>query len=102
MVTNYPHGVTAAQTVPADFAERASDSLLQRALRWLAQTYCGLFGHDPVLQFENDRMYLRCTSCGHDSPGWEIGKRRPRLRFRGDRRRHALQPVRALPARKTA
>lgn len=101
MVTNFLHGVTAAQTVPAHFTERASESLARRALRWISQAYCGMFGHDPVLQFENDRMYLRCTSCGHDSPGWEIGDRRPRLRFRGDRRRHALQ-VQSLPVRKTA
>jgi hypothetical protein len=36
------------------------------------QTYCGLHGHDSLLQFEQDRMYLKCVSCGHESPGWEI------------------------------
>jgi hypothetical protein len=38
----------------------------------MRQAYCGLHGHDSLLQFEQDRMFLKCTSCGHESPGWEI------------------------------
>jgi hypothetical protein len=44
---------------------------------------------------------MRCTSCGHDSPGWEISGRGPRQRFEGDHRRHVLTPQR-LVLRKTA
>jgi hypothetical protein len=44
---------------------------------------------------------MRCTSCGHDSPGWEISGRAPRQRFEGDHRRHVLVPQR-LVLRKTA
>jgi hypothetical protein len=36
------------------------------------QTFCGLHGHDSLLQFGQDRMYLKCVSCGHESPGWEV------------------------------
>ena len=36
------------------------------------QAWCGLHGHDSLLQFERDRMFLRCVSCGHETPGWEI------------------------------
>jgi hypothetical protein len=36
------------------------------------QTFCGLHGHDSLLQFGQDRMYLKCVSCGHETPGWEI------------------------------
>jgi len=43
---------------------------------------------------------MRCTSCGHDSPGWEVGGRAPRQRFEGDARRHAMTP--RLVLRKTA
>ena len=32
---------------------------------------CGLRGHDSVLHFEGKRVMMRCTSCGHNSPGWE-------------------------------
>ena len=38
----------------------------------LGQVVCGLHGHDAVLHFEGSRVMMRCTSCGHDTPGWEI------------------------------
>lgn len=38
------------------------------AQRWL----CGLHGHDALLSYERGRIFLRCTSCGHETPGWEI------------------------------
>jgi hypothetical protein len=41
------------------------------------QTFCGLHGHDSLLQFGQDRMYLKCVSCGHESPGWEITETPP-------------------------
>jgi hypothetical protein len=44
---------------------------------------------------------MRCTSCGYDSPGWEISGRRPHQRFEGDHGRHVLVPQR-LVLRKTA
>jgi hypothetical protein len=58
-------------------------------------------GHDSVLHFEGNRVMMRCTSCGHDSPGWEISGRGPRKRFDGDARRHLLTP-RRLVLRKSA
>jgi hypothetical protein len=41
------------------------------------QAFCGLHGHDHLLQFEQDRMYLKCVSCGHASSGWELADTRP-------------------------
>jgi hypothetical protein len=38
----------------------------------MRQAYCGLHGHDSLLQFEQERMFLKCASCGHQSPGWEL------------------------------
>ena len=44
------------------------------------QAFCGLHGHDNLLQFEQDRMYLKCVSCGHASNGWELADtRRPTM-----------------------
>jgi hypothetical protein len=43
----------------------------------MRQAYCGLHGHDNLLQFEHDRMFLKCTSCGHESPGWELTETPP-------------------------
>jgi hypothetical protein len=29
------------------------------------------------VQFQEDRMYLRCLCCGHRSSGWELNHSRP-------------------------
>jgi hypothetical protein len=44
----------------------------------MRQTFCGLVGHDSLLQFGHDRMYLKCSTCGHESPGWEISENLPK------------------------
>lgn len=38
----------------------------------IRQFMCGLHGHDALLHFETGRLSMRCTSCGHETPGWEI------------------------------
>ena len=38
----------------------------------LRQVMCGLHGHERLVQFERDRMFLRCVSCGHETPGWAL------------------------------
>ena len=97
MVTNYPQQLTATAEVTNDRAEGA----VARAMGRLGQLFCGLRGHDSVLHFEGNRVNMRCTSCGHDTPGWEISGRGTRRRYDGDARRHLLVPQR-LVLRKTA
>jgi len=97
MVTNYPQRLTATSEVES----QGADALTLRAVARIGQWFCGLRGHDSVLHFEGNRVMMRCTSCGHDSPGWEISGRGPRQRFEGDHRRHVLAPQR-LVLRKTA
>jgi hypothetical protein len=97
MVTNYPQQLTATPSIETPSAE----SLVTRAMASMNQFFCGLRGHDSVLHFESNKVQMRCTSCGHDSPGWEITGHGPRRRFEGDARRHALVPHR-LVLRKTA
>lgn len=29
-------------------------------------------GHDRLMHFENDRLALRCVSCGSETPGWTL------------------------------
>jgi hypothetical protein len=99
MVTNYPQRLTAPVEVARDTAE--ADGLVARAIGRFGQMMCGLRGHDSVLHFEGNRVMMRCTSCGHDTPGWEITGRGPRKRFDGDARRHLLSTQR-LVLRKTA
>jgi len=36
------------------------------------QLICGLHGHDALLHFEHGRMSLQCTSCGYETPGWDL------------------------------
>lgn len=36
------------------------------------QFVCGLHGHDALLHFEQNRISLQCTSCGYETPGWDV------------------------------
>lgn len=47
----------------------------------LGQVFCGIYGHDNMMQFEDDRMFLRCVTCGHESPGWDVPHRRPAIKI---------------------
>jgi hypothetical protein len=96
MVTNYPQQLAAV----AEITFERAGSVLARGMTRLGQLMCGARGHDTVLHFEGNRVMMRCTSCGHDTPGWEISGRGPRRRFEGDARRHALKPQ--LVLRKSA
>lgn len=89
MVTNFEH--VAARPVTATSETVPDRGLWSRAVGHLQSAMCGLHGHDPLLVFEDGRMFLRCTSCGHETPGWNTGERRPRPRFAGDMARHRLQ-----------
>ena len=90
--------------VSARFGDRSDEmtTLLQR-VKWMARrVICGLFGHDTLLHFENERMSLRCVSCGHESPGWELNETPPTVTVRGDARRHALARPKLVNARRVA
>lgn len=100
MVTNYPQRLTATTTNEIDTSVASANFVNRFALR-VGQWLCAVRGHDSVLHFEGPRVMMRCTSCGHDSPGWEISGRGPRQRFEGDHRRHVLVPQRFV-LRKTA
>ena len=93
MVTNYPQQLTASPVARARTPSQAdeSTSLVGRLTHAIRKALCGLRGHDSVLHFEGKRVMLRCTSCGHDSPGWAIDSAGPRLVFHGDAERHLLR-----------
>ena len=86
MVTNYPQHLTAAGAG----RDTTNGALVARAFTRFGQLMCGIRGHETVMHFEGKRVMMRCTSCGHDTPGWEISERSPRRRFEGDARRHVL------------
>jgi len=101
MVTNYPQRLTATATTAQTDISATPVNVMNRVAVRVGQFLCAMRGHDSVLHFEGNRVMMRCTSCGHDSPGWEISGRGPRQRFEGDHRRHVLVPQR-LVLRKTA
>ena len=43
-----------------------------RAAEHVRQFLCGLHGHDALLHFEQGRISLQCTSCGYETPGWDV------------------------------
>jgi hypothetical protein len=51
---------------------QVSEGFSGRVMDRVRQVFCGLHGHDNMLQFEHEHMFLRCTSCGHQSPGWRM------------------------------
>jgi hypothetical protein len=46
--------------------------LVGRATEHVRQFLCGLHGHDALLHFEQGRISLQCTSCGYQTPGWDV------------------------------
>ena len=69
MVTSYPQSIAPNQSISG---ESHDDGRAARVWDRVRQAMCGLHGHDRLVHFEEDRMFLRCVSCGHETPGWEI------------------------------
>lgn len=71
MMINAPnHTLTARSFAPGHSGEHPG--VVEWMLKRIQSAMCGLHGHDSVLQYERNRMFLRCTSCGHETPGWEV------------------------------
>ena len=98
MVTNYPHTLTAIDTHQAA-APHARTSGFGQHLR---QLFCGFHGHDALLHFEDDRLSLRCVSCDHATPGWDLNETPPSVTVRGDARRHMLAQPQLVRVRRVA
>ena len=47
-------------------------------LNRVKQSYCALHGHDNLLEFRQDRLLLKCVSCDHETPGWELRDTAPK------------------------
>ena len=74
MVANYPSRMPSHE---ADTESRADDHAGTAVVARVRRIFCGMHGHDNLLQFERDRMFLRCVSCGHESPGWALTETPP-------------------------
>lgn len=75
---------------PRTLARRATQAVIPASL-WgrivtaFRSAWCVINGgHYKVLHTAPDRLALRCVSCGHMSPGWEIGSPRAVRRASND------------------
>ena len=76
MAANCPPQVaTVGQRVPLDELGEPlhlHDGFGAVVLERLGRVFCGIQGHEHMTQFSNGRIFLRCITCGHESPGWDI------------------------------
>jgi hypothetical protein len=91
MVTNYPDSIASRQGMRTTADQGQADGLGGRMFDRLRQVVCGLHGHDTLLHFEHERISLRCASCGHETPGWELNEVPPTVTVRSDAHRGASQ-----------
>ncbi len=101
MATQTAHSVALDSALPHD-ADAAEPPVGARLVSWFKQACCALHGHDNLMHFEKDRVYLQCATCGHETPGWTLPEASPRLVFTGDARRHAMARPRLVSARRIA
>ena len=101
MVTNYPQMV-ASQGDVSTRGETHDEGLRERVIDRLRHLVCGLHGHDTLLQFEQGRMFLRCVSCGHETPGWEVNDVPPTVTAQVEERPHAMARPQLIRERRIA
>ena len=53
--------------------------LLSKIRYRLAVWRCELHGHAPSMRFDQDRVYLYCSECDLESPGWDLDAPAPHL-----------------------
>jgi len=84
MLMNAPnHTLAVRPFLPGEPREQTT-SVFERMLKRIQSVVCGLHGHDSILQYERNRLFLCCTSCGHESPGWEVTPRTFAMKRRTD------------------
>ena len=89
MVTDYPYSIASRDGMRTTADTGRANGLGERTFDRLRQVFCGLHGHDTLLHFEHERISLRCVSCGHETPGWELNGVPPTVTVRADARGHA-------------
>jgi hypothetical protein len=103
MVTNYPQSIASHEDgMRATTDDGKMAGFGGRVMDRLRQLFCGLHGHDTLLHFDKDRISLRCVSCGHETPGWELNEVPPTVTARAEARRHAIARPRLISARRIA
>jgi len=63
---------TDIRQLPATSDRGHEGGMFARAAGQIRQFICGLHGHDALLHFERGRISLLCSTCGHETPGWDV------------------------------
>jgi hypothetical protein len=102
MVISFPRlFVASAKFGPRPDQTTGAEGFVDRMLDYGRRAFCGLHGHDLFLQFQQKRMFLRCVSCGHESPGWELNQAPPTV-AQDDERRLEKVPAHLIGERRIA
>ena len=67
--------------------------VMTRMTGQVRQFICSLHGHDALLHFEQGRMSLLCTSCGYESPGWDVKESEERRQLADAKPRMVRMPL---------
>jgi hypothetical protein len=102
MVTKYPQVNVSREGRRTASEPTQEEGLGGRMFDWLRQTFCSIHGHDTMLHFQQERMFLRCVSCGHETPGWSLNEAPPTVTIRGDSRRLKVHRTRLVAERRIA
>jgi hypothetical protein len=80
-MVNFPRAVASRHELTSTVNEphHSDERLGERVFDRVRQMFCALHGHDNLLHFEQDRLFLLCVSCGHESPGWELNETPPTM-----------------------
>ena len=100
MVSSFPR-LFAVPDAPTEPTPRA-EGFGERVLAGIREAFCGLHGHDSMLRFEQERLCLKCVSCGHESPGWELNETPPTLVAAADNQQRALVRSQLIGERRIA
>ena len=103
MVGNFPRLFATPDEMPSPGEQTPQGEWFgERVLDRVREAFCGLHGHDNLLQFQQDRMYLKCFSCGHESPGWELDQTPPTLVAAADNHQRAIVRTQLISERHIA
>ena len=102
MVSNFPGLFGAPDKIISRPETPQAEGFGERVLDRIHEAFCGLQGHDSMMQFGHDRLFLKCVSCGHESPGWSLTEAPPKVSAHADNHRRALINPRLVGARRVA
>lgn len=60
------------ETVRPELPQDWLSQFFRRASNRAGQLRCGLTGHNVLIRYQPTRLSLQCSTCGYESPGWDL------------------------------